>query len=84
MEDSTKGKLGLKKHHLALVHDLENNNLAKVMLDRKLEKLKDFKEIDDYPMPAGFKGTLRPYQKSGFNWLQFLRKYNFGGCLADG
>ncbi len=83
MEDNAKGEIGLKKHHLALVQDLENNNLAKVTLDRKLEKLREFKEIDEYPIPKGFKGKLRPYQKSGFDWLQFLNKYNFGGCLAD-
>lgn len=83
MEDNEKGEIALKKHHLSLVQDLENNQLAKVTLDRKLEKLREFKEIDEYPIPEGFKGQLRPYQKSGFNWLQFLNKYNFGGCLAD-
>jgi len=83
MEDSSKGELGLKKHHLTLVYDLETNNLAKVTLDRKLARLKDFSRIDDYPIPSSFKGKLRPYQKSGFNWLHFLHKYNFGGCLAD-
>ncbi|MEQ9423524.1 MAG: SNF2-related protein [Cyclobacteriaceae bacterium] len=83
MEDDPKGDFALKKHHIALVKDLENNNLAKVTLDRKLNRLREFEEIEDYPIPSGFKGTLRPYQKAGFNWLQFLNKYNFGGCLAD-
>ena len=83
MEDNEKGELSLKKHHLSLVQDLENNNLAKVTLDRKLEKLREFEEVEDHPLPSGFKGKLRPYQKLGFNWLQFLNKYKFGGCLAD-
>ena len=62
---------------------METNDLASVQMDRKLAKLKDFKEIDDHPMPENFKGELRPYQRAGFNWLQFLNTYNFGGCLAD-
>jgi superfamily II DNA or RNA helicase len=33
--------------------------------------------------PKGMIGTLRPYQKSGVKWLQFLSEYGFGGILAD-
>lgn len=73
----------LKKYHLALVEDLRNGNLAQVSMDRKLQKLNDFEDIEDYPISKGFKGELRPYQKAGYNWMQFLSKYNFGGCLAD-
>jgi superfamily II DNA or RNA helicase len=81
-EDSD-GQLVLKKHHLALVKELENGNLAKVSMDKKLEQLRDFDQIDDVPLPNGFKGELRPYQKAGYNWMNFLQQYNFGGCLAD-
>ncbi len=52
-------------------------------MDRKLQKLSDFEEIEDADIPKSFNGTLRPYQKAGYNWFHFLRKYNFGGCLAD-
>ena len=38
----------LKKHHLALVQDLETGNLAKVTMSRKLEKLRDFEQIEDF------------------------------------
>ncbi|WYQ53543.1 DEAD/DEAH box helicase [Bacillus sp. FSL W7-1282] len=34
-------------------------------------------------MPSALKGTLRPYQKQGLDWLFHLRKVGFGGCLAD-
>ncbi|HEY8400456.1 MAG TPA: DEAD/DEAH box helicase [Cytophagaceae bacterium] len=81
--DEESSDLKLKKHHLALVQELQTGNLAKVSIDRKLEKLKEFEEIEDYPVPASFKGSLRPYQKAGYNWMLFLNKYNFGGCLAD-
>ena len=34
-------------------------------------------------VPKTFKGTLRPYQAQGVNWLQFLAKAGLGGVLAD-
>jgi len=75
--------LSLRRHHLALVADLQSNELATVTLGRKLEKLRDFAEVEDYPLPVGFRGELRPYQKAGYNWLRFVQDYHFGGCLAD-
>jgi SNF2 family DNA or RNA helicase len=73
----------LKKYHLALVQDLENGHLAKVTMSKKLEKLRDFEQIEDQLTPGNFVGELRPYQKAGFNWMNFLNSYKFGGCLAD-
>ncbi|WP_343069133.1 SNF2-related protein [Hymenobacter citatus] len=75
--------LSLRKHHLALVTDLQSGNLAEVTMTRKLEKLREFEAVEDKPMPDGFRGTLRPYQKAGYNWLHFVQDYHFGGCLAD-
>ena len=34
-------------------------------------------------LPAGFVGTLRPYQQAGVDWLAFLRASGFGAVLAD-
>lgn len=73
----------LKKHHVSLVQDLENGNRAKVSMDKKLAGLRDFREIEPQALPEHFKGTLRAYQKAGYDWMQFLRTYHFGGCLAD-
>ncbi|MDN4165560.1 DEAD/DEAH box helicase [Cytophagales bacterium LB-30] len=75
--------LTLQKHHLTLVNELSQSNLAEVMMDRKLQKLQNFDQIDDQAMPQQFKGELRPYQKAGYNWMLFLNEFNFGGCLAD-
>ncbi len=33
--------------------------------------------------PAGFAGTLRPYQERGLSWLAFLGDLGLGGILAD-
>ncbi len=41
---------------------------------------------DRFPMPAlptRIEAILRPYQKEGVRWLQFLRTYGLGGILAD-
>jgi len=81
--DDSDDLLKLKKHHLALVEELQNGRLASVSIDSKLRQLQNFDQIEDYPMPENFKGELRPYQKAGYNWMQFLNKYNLGGCLAD-
>ena len=50
----------------------------------KLKKrLASFEELQEYEMPQEFTGELRAYQKIGYDWLQFLREYSFGGILAD-
>jgi len=50
---------------------------------RRRERLRNFSGIQEVPLPVGFVGELRPYQKAGYNWLHFLHEYGFGGCLAD-
>ncbi|MDB5236516.1 MAG: helicase [Hymenobacter sp.] len=81
-EETPEG-LNLRRHHLALVADLQSNELATVRMGRKLARLRDFAEVEDHPLPIGFLGELRPYQKAGYNWLRFVQDYHFGGCLAD-
>ncbi|GAB3030314.1 DEAD/DEAH box helicase [Spirosoma pulveris] len=76
-------RLVLHKHHLALVQELERENLATTIISRKLERLRDFEEIESFPLPTRFMGNLRPYQQAGYDWMNFLRQYRFGGCLAD-
>lgn len=46
-------------------------------------KFKEFKEIKEVSLPKTLIGELRPYQKSGYDWLHFLKEFSFGGCLAD-
>ncbi len=36
------------------------------------------------PLPAKtFQAKLRPYQKNGFAWLDYMDRLGFGACLAD-
>ncbi len=46
-------------------------------------RLARFSGIHERAAPAGFQGTLRPYQQAGLGWLHFLRDLHLGGCLAD-
>ncbi len=73
----------LKKYHLNLLMELQEGNLAKVHMSERLKNLRTFTGIKDYPVPTGFQGALRPYQKAGYNWLRFLNEFHLGGCLAD-
>lgn len=47
------------------------------------EKLANLTEMPTYELPKQIKGTLRPYQITGFNWLRFLYEHRLGACLAD-
>jgi len=73
----------LKKYHFNLLKELEDGNLAKVHISDKFRGIENFEGIKDYPLPSGFAGQLRPYQKAGYNWLRFLNEFHLGGCLAD-
>jgi len=46
-------------------------------------RLKGFQGLAELALPVGLATELRPYQRRGLDWLQFLREYNLGGILAD-
>jgi len=48
-----------------------------------LERLKDPQRLVELPQPRTLNGALRPYQRLGFSWLAFFRRYGLGACLAD-
>jgi superfamily II DNA or RNA helicase len=50
---------------------------------RARDELKRFDGIKPADPPEKFNGELRPYQKDGLGWINFLRQFGFGGCLAD-
>ncbi|HEY4294375.1 DEAD/DEAH box helicase [Luteibacter sp.] len=39
--------------------------------------------LSDACVPRQLQAELRPYQKQGLNWMQFLREHNLSGVLAD-
>jgi non-specific serine/threonine protein kinase len=75
-----------RDHHLAFVDNLleeADDRKLDEFSKEKLEKLDQFTHIKKRPLPKNMQGTLRDYQKAGYNWLYFLKEFNFGGCLAD-
>lgn len=52
-------------------------------LSKLLQDLKTPKNIRSVAVPKTFKATLRPYQKTGYTWLNYMNKLGFGACLAD-
>jgi superfamily II DNA or RNA helicase len=47
------------------------------------EELRVFEGVKAAEQPEGFVGRLRDYQREGLGWMDFLRRFSFGGCLAD-
>ncbi|MBX9687848.1 MAG: DEAD/DEAH box helicase [Candidatus Obscuribacterales bacterium] len=71
---------------LPIAHLLETQGIeieASEGFKEFIQKLRNFKELEPMPIPASFGGTLREYQREGYNWLSFLREYGLAGILAD-
>jgi len=47
------------------------------------KSLQSFQGIQPIDPPTSFQGELRPYQKEGLGWLDYLEEFQFGGVLAD-
>lgn len=71
---------------LPIAHVLETHGIeieADEGFKEFIYKLRNFKELAPLDVPESFQGSLREYQKEGFNWLAFLREYGLAGILAD-
>lgn len=71
---------------LPIAHLLETQGIeieASESFKEFIQKLRNFKELEPMPIPDSFSGTLREYQREGYNWLSFLREYGLAGILAD-
>jgi non-specific serine/threonine protein kinase len=86
MAEETEDGFRVSDFHLPLLDKLleddETLHPPSELIQRR-ERFRHFERIAPQPLPKGFTGELRPYQKHGFDWLHFLKEYNFGGILAD-
>lgn len=48
-----------------------------------MELLNQTEVMSELPQPDSLNGELRPYQRYGFSWLTFFRRFQLGACLAD-
>ncbi|SMO35696.1 SNF2 helicase associated [Saccharicrinis carchari] len=79
-------KLAVSKMRFSIIDELfEDMDNAEIMdeIAQKRQRLAGFKEISNTAVPAGITAELRPYQKEGLNWLNFLHEMGWGGILAD-
>jgi non-specific serine/threonine protein kinase len=79
-------QLRLSKFHLSVIDELyeqRDETELSFELDEKYERLKGFKNIPEIDAPEEVASRLRPYQLSGFQWLNYLNEVGWGGILAD-
>ena len=74
----------LRKFEASSMDNFESSGF-KIEDKTALKQLRDeMKSVSKKRVEAkGLKAELREYQKEGLAWMQFLRKYGFGGILAD-
>ncbi len=59
------------------------NIRAEGWVGKLLDGLSNKKGFEQLKQPQKFSGKLRHYQRRGYSWLYFLKKWGFGACLAD-
>ncbi|NQX12256.1 DNA/RNA helicase [Microbacteriaceae bacterium VKM Ac-2855] len=62
---------------LGVVHEQEEAWRATV------EALSSTAAMERVPVPGGLDATLRDYQRTGLDWMDFLRRHDLGGILGD-
>ncbi|WP_308291830.1 DEAD/DEAH box helicase [Microbacterium jejuense] len=63
--------------------DLADEAVPAVSWRATVEALRDVDSVPSAPPPSGLDAELRPYQRTGFEWLAFLWQHRLGGILAD-
>jgi SNF2 family DNA or RNA helicase len=82
-------KLRLNRFQLVRIAELEASEEARLCwlgareLRELSRRLRDRRGIEPAEIPEGLRAQLRPYQRSGLDWLQFLREAELSGILAD-
>jgi hypothetical protein len=80
------GRLRFRRNQAGLLDALLAAQ-PEVRVDEVFERvrggLRRFQSVRAAEQPAGFTGQLRDYQREGVGWMEFLREFGFGGCLAD-
>ncbi len=83
--------MGIAEQALLPAHQLgridrwieENDGRIDAAVDALRRRLRALAVAENPDMPVGLVGTLRPYQRLGLSWLQFLQALGAGGILAD-
>ncbi|MBX2931727.1 MAG: DEAD/DEAH box helicase family protein [Chitinophagaceae bacterium] len=84
--DGKINNMKLSKYQFSVVEDLYNQRNEEelfVQLEEKYDRLRYNHEIKKINPPEHLTHILRPYQESGFQWLNYLKEVSWGGILAD-
>jgi SNF2 family DNA or RNA helicase len=80
------GTLKVNKLHFTLLEDILDKIEGKTIradIEARKRKILEYDTIQKAKLSSEIKAALRPYQLSGFHWLQALDELGWGGCLAD-
>jgi superfamily II DNA or RNA helicase len=82
----TEDGIRLRKFQAVLAREIVENGHAEAhdltAWNRQLACALDVDAVE-VPVPTSLQATLRPYQKTGLDWLVSLRRRGIGGILAD-
>jgi non-specific serine/threonine protein kinase len=86
MGEEKDGTLRVNKALFTIINDLHSlineEDILKELKEKK-QRLLNVEKLQMLPVSKKIEAVLRPYQLSGFNWMQSLEELNWGGCLAD-
>ena len=84
--DGKAHNLKLNKYQLSVIEDLYEQRDEEelfIQLEERYNNLRSIDKISEIQPPEHLQATLRPYQQSGFQWLNYLEQVKWGGILAD-
>ncbi|KAA3624741.1 MAG: hypothetical protein DWQ02_22710, partial [Bacteroidetes bacterium] len=82
--DSEGVKISKLKFNLIdeMFDEIDDMEILQEIAEKK-ERLRQFQQIKSVALPEGITAEMRGYQKEGYNWLNFLDEFRWGGILAD-
>jgi len=84
--EGSQQNLKLSKYHFSILDELYDQRDEEELifqLEGKYEKIREKYAIANVAPPSHLTPILRPYQVSGFQWLNYLHDVQWGGILAD-
>lgn len=82
IDELTKGPMKLPLYHSSQIAEIVDVKDYDKSFATLLQDLTQLEQIT-YDLPKDLQATLRPYQKTGYQWFKTLSRYHLGGILAD-
>ncbi|MEG1564176.1 MAG: DEAD/DEAH box helicase [Bacteroides sp.] len=83
-QSKNKKKVSISFFDLPEVEELLNERMETEVFVKHRQVFEGFRTLSDTRMQLpGISATLRPYQRDGVKWINYLYANQLGGCLAD-